>query len=104
MTNNTIYTLKFEDGFTRLPFSGEVINTDKSLGWSEDLTETKTMVTYTSTDLVGEFMFFTVLITRTEKDSTYQGKTPYEVVRVLNQGYTQVSPGMKSQEVLNQFV
>jgi len=83
---------------------GEVVNTNKSLGWSSDLTETKTLVTYTPTENTGEFLFFSVLITRTDKDSTFQGKTPYEVVEVLNSGYTQVSPGMKSQDVLSQFI
>ena len=101
---NTIYTLKFDEGFTRLPYVGEVVNTNKSLGWSSDLSETKTLVTYTPTENKGEFLFFSVVIQRTDKDSTFQGKTPYEVVEVLKSGYTQVSPGMKSQEVLSQFI
>ena len=101
---NTIYTLKFDHGYSRLPYVGEVVNTNKSLGWSSDPTETKTLVTYTPTDNKGEFLFFTVVITRTDKDSTFQGKTPYEVVKVLKSGYTKVSPGMKSQDVLSQFI
>ena len=101
---NTIYTLKFAEGYSRLPYAGEVVNTNKSLGWGTDPTETKTLVTYTPTENAGEFLFFTVTIKRTMKPSTFQGKTPYEVVRVLNSGYTNVSPGMKSQEVLSQFM
>lgn len=101
---NTIYTLKFDEGYSRLPFVGEVVNTNKSLGWSTDLSETKTLVTYTPTNNKGEFLFFSVVITRTDKDSTFYGKTPYEVVQVIKSGYTQVSPGMKSQEVLTQFI
>ena len=101
---NTIYTLKFDKGYARLPYVGEVVNTNKSLGWSSDLSETKTLVTYTPTDIKGEFLFFSVVIKRTDKPSTFENKTPYEVVEVLNSGYTKVSPGMKSQEVLAQFI
>ena len=101
---NTIYTLKFDQGYSRLPFVGEVINTNKSLGWSDDKDQIKTIVTYTHTDNKGEYLFFTVDIKRTDKPSTFENKTPYEVVNVINSGYTQVSPGMKSQDVLQQFV
>ena len=98
-----LYTLKFENGYNRLPYSGEVINTNKSLGWGQDPSETKVIVTYTSTQNQGEYLFFTVEVTRTHKDSTYQGKTPYEVVNLINSGYTSVCPGMKDQETLSQF-
>ena len=103
-TMNTVYTLRFDKGYNRLPMCGEVINTNKSLGWSSDLNETKSVVTYTTTENKGEYLFFTVEVKRTDKDSTFEGKTPYEVVKVINTGYTTVSPGMKSQEVLSQFM
>ena len=104
----TIYTHRIDWSVdnNRLPYVGESVTLSKSLGWSTDTSETKTVVCYSPSDLVphtlkrgnDDYLFFTVELV----NNPSEGK--YPVVRVHNSGYTTVSPGMKSQEILSQFI
>ena len=104
----TIYTHKIDWSLdnNRLPYVGETVTLTKSLGWSDNPDQIKTVVCYSPSDRVphtlergrGDYWFQTVDIINNLSGNTHR------VVKVHNSGYTPVGPGMKSQEVLSQFM
>jgi hypothetical protein len=103
----TIYTHKIDwvADNNRLPFVGETVTIKKSLGWANSDDKVKTIVCYSKSDLVPhtlskgntDYCYFTV-------DIVNNNTNKFTVVKVHNQGYSDLMPGMKSQEVLSQFL